>query len=188
MKQLKLFSVIVIMTFSFISCEKTALVSSSGIQQQPASKPATAATVTKLINTIDLSAPGWSEFNACNGNFINVVKGIWHIEQTFITNGTRLTIQLHSNVSNYKLVDQTTGIAYTGSYTSNEVLNMNYIIGQPGELTGTIKILLTTPGKDNNGKYIVNYHVTINANGIITVDFTNLRSECQLLYNHFLKS
>jgi hypothetical protein len=179
MNKLKLFSVIAMLTFSFISCEKTALNSSSGLQQQPATKSATAAIVTKSMTEIDLSIPGYLEYNACNGNYITIIQGIWRIDQTIIINGTRLTIQLHSNVSNYKLVDQTTGIFYTGSYVSNDVLNMNYIIGQPGERTATIMISLTTPGKDNNGKYLLDFHVTVNANGVITVDFTNIRSECR---------
>jgi hypothetical protein len=179
MNQLKVFSVIAITTFSFVSCEKTTVGPASGVQQEIPATSASAATVSKFFTVIDLSGPNWVEYNACNGDYIHVVKGVWRIEQTVMINGSRLTVQFHSNTSNYKLLDQTTGIAYTGSYSSNETYTTDIIIGQPAQITGTLKILLTTPGKDNNGQYLVDYHATLNANGVLTVDFTNQRAGCQ---------
>ena len=69
--------------------------------------------------TIDLSSPGWSEFNACSGGYIKITKGIWHVDMQFTVSEKKVTMIDHSNVSDYKLIDLTTGVEYTGSYVSN---------------------------------------------------------------------
>ena len=139
-----------------------------------------AAQVYYFSRTIDLSAPGWSEFNACTGEPLKVVKGIWHLDFHMVINGNRGTLIDRSNVSDYKLIDETTGVEYTGSYVSNysETGSVNGS-GFPYEYSGHGKILLTTPGKDNNGQLLIDVHGTVNANGEWTVDSYNVRSDCQ---------
>ncbi len=89
------------------------------------------------------------------------------------------TLADHSNVSSYKLINLTTGVEYTGSYFSNTSFTGNISEEQPLEITGTLSILLTTPGGGNNGKLLVDYHLTINANDEVTADFYNERAGCQ---------
>jgi hypothetical protein len=173
-----------LLLLGIISCKKTDVAPANESplitsNTSVASKPG--AQIFRYQNTIDLSAPGWSEFNACTGEYIKVTKGIWHIDFEFIINGNKFNFYDHSNVSDYKLINVTTGIEYTGSYVSNDFVtgnNSNYD-RPPFETNGTLKILLTTSGGGNNGKLLYDYHFTVNANGDVTVDFSNYRAGCQ---------
>ncbi len=158
---------------------KLAATSENQLSENTESISATKAQVYKYHTTIDLSDPRWREFNACTGGNINIIRGIWHIDFMYIINRNRFTLIDHSNVSNYKLINLTTGIEYTGSYVSNTSFTGSVTSEYPIRITGTLKILLTTPGGGNNGILFVNYATTINANGEVTVDFYNQRAGCQ---------
>jgi hypothetical protein len=136
------------------------------------------AQVYRYQQIIDLSV-GWNEFNACTGNLVDITSGIWHIDFSYILNGNRFTYVDHSNVSGYKLLDLTTGIEYVGSYISNTSFTGTSTGDFPIQITGTVKILLTTNGGGNNGTLFADYHGTINANGIESVWFDNYRAGCQ---------
>jgi hypothetical protein len=138
-----------------------------------------AAQVYKYRNIIDLSDPRWSEYNACTGELINITQGIWRINFMYIINKNTFTFIDHSNVSGYKLINLTTGVKYTGSYVSNTSFTGNVTGEYPIRITGAVKILLTTSGGGNNGFYMSDYHVTINANGEVTATFDNFRAGCQ---------
>jgi len=77
------------------------------------------------------------------------------------------------------LINLTTGVTYTGSYVSNDIANITFTGAPPLTYGGTLKILLTTSGGGNNGKLLIDYHATLNANGVLTVDLYNYRSGCQ---------
>lgn len=163
------------------SCKKT----ESGAPAESSSKNilehsiSSAAEVYQYEKIIDLSTSNWVEYNACTGQYIKVVEGIWRIKFKYITNGNRFTFSDHSNVSAYKLIDENTGIEYTGSYITNTSFTGNNTGVFPIRITGTSKILLNTPGGKNNGKLVANYAVTINANGEVTADFSNFSAGCQ---------
>ena len=165
------------------SCKKAELVDTSEKEQpaaaiENASAAAHAAQVTKYKTTIDLSDPQWREYNACTGELINIIKGTWHIDLHYITNGNRFTLIDRSNVSGYKLINLTTGVEYTGSYVSNTSFTGDITSEYPIQLTEKTKILLTTPGNDNNGSYFADLHITINSNGELTAFFDNFRGGC----------
>jgi len=163
------------------SCKKTELASQTATPLLTADAnvaPTSAAQVYKYQTTIDLSDPRWREYNACTGEWINIIKGIWHIDFIVTVTKNGYSYVYHTNVSDYKLIDQTTGIEYIGSYAYNETFFSDYT-GLPAETTQTLKILLTTPGGGNNGMYVVDAHTTLSANGEITVDFINWRAGCQ---------
>jgi len=64
-----------------------------------------------------------------------------------VINGDNI-YDLHSNTSNYKLINLTTGIEYTGSYVAN--ISMSNYFNVIYEVTTTVTVLLTTPGGGNN--------------------------------------
>lgn len=130
------------------------------------------------VMDIDLTDPKYSEFNSCTGSKMHILKGIWHIEVNHIYNGVLESIQFHTNTSDYRLVDLTTGIEYTGSYASNDILNIDAST-QALQNMGTLTVLLTTPGKDNNSKLIANYHYKVDAAGNLTLVIDNMRAGCQ---------
>ena len=164
-----------------ISCKKTESVTPANLLpvKKFAQANSSAAEVYQVEKNIDLSISNWVEYNACTGQNIKVVEGIWRIKFKYITNGNRFTFSAHSTVSAYKLIDETTGIEYTGSYITNESFTGNNSGEFPVRITGTSKILLNTPGGKNNGKLIANYTFTINANGEVTADLSNFRAGCQ---------
>jgi hypothetical protein len=186
MKILKQSTLLLIGLFllGIISCKKTDVTPTTEnplITSNASAASTSEAQIFRYQNTIDLSDPRWREYNACTGELINIIKGIWHIDFEYIINGNKFNFYDHSNVSSYKLINVTTGIEYTGSYVSNDFVtgnNDNYD-QPPFETNGTLKILLTTSGGGNNGKLLVDYHFTVNAIGVITVDFYNYRAGCQ---------
>lgn len=130
------------------------------------------------IKDIDLTDPKYYEYNSCAGDKIHILKGIWHIEVDHIYNGKLESIQFHTNTSDYRLVDLTTGIEYTGSYASNDIFNIDATT-QALQDMGTLSVLLTTPGGDNNSKLIADYHFKVDAEGNLTLYIDNMRAGCQ---------
>jgi hypothetical protein len=128
--------------------------------------------------SIDLTDPKYSEYNSCAGDKIHILKGIWHIETNHIWNGPLEAIQFHTNTSDYRLIDSTTGIEYTGSYASNDIFHIDAAT-QAVQGGGTLSVLLTTPGKDNNSKLIADYHFKVDAEGNLTFYIDNMRAGCQ---------
>jgi hypothetical protein len=128
--------------------------------------------------SIDLTDPKYYEFNSCTGTKMHILKGIWHIESNHIYNGKLETIQFHTNTSNYRLVDLTTGVEYTGSYSSNDIFNIDAVNGDIQDVV-TLKILLTTPGGSNNSMLIADVHVKVDAQGNLTFYIDNMRAGCQ---------
>jgi hypothetical protein len=190
MKSLKLNTLLLTGFFLIIaaSCKKTELVAASESKQSAAAienalatanAASTAAQIYKDKTIIDLSDPQWREYNACTGELINIIKGIWHIDLHYMTNGNRFTLIDRSNVSGYKLINLTTGVEYTGSYISNTNFTGDITGEYPIQLTEKTKILLTTPGNNNNGSYFADFHITINANGELTAFVDNFRGGCQ---------
>jgi hypothetical protein len=163
------------------SCKKTDV--APGIKNSPA-KDAQMLTSSHLlyqyhsVKQIDLTDPKYSEYNSCTGHTIHILKGIWHIEMNHIYNGVLESIQFHTNTSNYRLVDLTTGIEYTGSYASNDVFNIDAST-QALQDMGTLSVLLTTPGGDNNSKLVADYHFKVDAAGNLTLAIDNMRAGCQ---------
>jgi hypothetical protein len=131
---------------------------------------------------IDL-ADGYLEINSCTGELIDIVTGIWHIStHAVVTSSNRVMVKFHTNTSNYKLINLTTGTEYTGSYVSDDELTFNLanVDAFPFEETTTLKILLTTPGGGNNSTLKATYHITVDANGNFTAAwFDNWRFGCQ---------
>lgn len=171
--------------FLFCACNKEVINNAPQVASEsaPAMLASTnAAAIYKEQYTIDLSE-GWIELNSCTGEFLDIVRGIWHVSvhATEIA-GNRISVKFHNNTSNYKLVNLTTGVEYTGSYVSNDHFTFSLVNpdGVPFEESITLSVLLTTPGGGNNSMLKVTYHITFNANGMPTAAwFDNWRFGCQ---------
>lgn len=125
---------------------------------------------------IDLSQ-GYYDINFCDGEIVNIVSGIWHIDYHGQISNNHILLDQHSNIQHYKLVSST-GIVYTGSYTTDFHYEGTFNNGQ-FTFVQSVSVRLTTPGGQNNSVNTFDVHETINANGIITVLFDNFRSGCQ---------
>jgi hypothetical protein len=125
---------------------------------------------------IDLSQ-GYYDINFCTGENVQIVSGIWHIDYHGMISGNHILIDQHSNIQNYKLVSSS-GIEYTGSYTSNYKYEGTFNNGQFA-FDQSVSVRLTTPGGQNNSVSTFVVHETINANGIVTASVGHFGSGCQ---------
>jgi hypothetical protein len=169
------------LTLFFSACNKDTL-SPTGIARSTSSVSRNASQgvpVSKNVYQIDLSDPRWSEYNSCTGELIKIRQGIWHIEATYLFVNGREVYQFHTNTSNYKLYNATTGVEYTGSYVSNTTDAIVIDGDFSGSYTATLSVLLTTPGGGNNSILKADLHFTVNANGILTAYVDNFRAGCQ---------
>ncbi|HXL55820.1 MAG TPA: hypothetical protein VN958_06170 [Chitinophagaceae bacterium] len=173
------FQLIVLLLIAATSCKKTTLhpseqsFSSANVQNVSSNK----AVPFKFQNRIDLSNPRYIEFNSCTGEIINIKQGILQIDVNGVINGDNISYDLHSNTSNYKLINLTTGLEYTGCYVAN--ISMNNYFNAIYEVTTTVTILLTTPGGGNNSILKGDYHMTVDSNGNVTASVDNFRGGCR---------
>jgi len=136
------------------------------------------AQVYKTEMKFDIADSLFTQYNECTGKNYRMTQGIAHVNFTTMFNDNRYTNVSHVNLSDFRLVDEETGKEYVGSYSSNETHNGTFEIGLPIESKGTLTILMISPGNGVNLKFQINYHMTINANGVTTVYFDNLKVSC----------
>ncbi|MES2647606.1 MAG: hypothetical protein V4717_12065 [Bacteroidota bacterium] len=180
MKKILASSLVLICLFS--SCKKETFTN----EQQPLTHRTVTPKVVELYkehSEIDLSED-WIEVNSCTGEILDVVEGIWHVTfHAVVTPDGRVVVKFHTNTSNYRLVNVSTGVEYTGSYVSNDQLTINLadlVDNAPFEQTVNLSVMLTTPGGGNNSTLKATYHITFNANGSPTgAWFDNWRFGCQ---------
>ncbi len=137
-----------------------------------------AAQVYKTEMKFDIADSLFVQYNECTGKYYRMTQGIAHINFTTMYNDNRYTNVSHVNLSDFRLLDEETGKEYIGSYSSNETHNGTFEIGWPLESKGTLTILMISPGNEVNLKFQIDYHMTINANGVTTVNFDNLKVSC----------
>lgn len=127
---------------------------------------------------MDLAADGFVEFSACNGDALQIVSGIEKFDLHETINNNNISVDQHTNMQDFKLVDLTTGAQYSGSSTSHQNNNYSLTNGKL-VLTQTESVLLTTPGGKNNSEIKFDVHETVDAKGSITTFIDNYRAGCK---------
>lgn len=121
------------------------------------------------------------EFVPCaNGGAGEWVSGTADVHLLFTATVTDNTVSgtLHGNPHGTDLVGETTGDVYQGTGVTRESFSGSLQNGQY-TLTFVNSFHLIGPGSGNNLLAQEVEHVTINANGDVTVDFDNLTEECK---------
>ena len=122
------------------------------------------------MSTLGLQATG------CSGESLQVVSGIYHLDLHGSINKNTFSAVEHANAQNFKLVGTASGTIYTGSATYNQSYNSTFTNGKfVTKETGSI--LLATPGRKNNLMVKMDVHITLNANGVLTANIDNLRTD-----------
>ena len=161
------------------SCQKSAVAPAS---EKPA--PAFSSKNLSSFNTaspyndqqdFDMTTLGIQAFG-CTGEQLQVVGGIYHLDLHGVINGNNLTVVEHVNAQNFKLVGMATGTTYTGSVSYNQSFNASFTNGK-FVTKETQSILLTTPGGKNNLLAKIDVHETLNAQGVLTANIDNFRTE-----------
>ncbi|RZK09686.1 MAG: hypothetical protein EOO43_21035 [Flavobacterium sp.] len=102
-----------------------------------------------------------SYFNECTGETMELTADVTYSVRGVINNN-RLNITIHTK-------EKYDGDGYTGMIQVRESENASLTNGQyVGTFTATG--ILTTPGGGNNIKFADTFHVTVNANGDVSVD------------------
>lgn len=114
-----------------------------------------------------------------NGGAGEVVdfSGIVHGVVKTTINGNRVNVAMHGNYQGLGAVGETTGDTYVGNGAFNETFNMSL---NNGSLENTFEehVNLNGQGSAPNFKRKFIAHITVNANGDVTVFFTDVSVEC----------
>lgn len=147
-----------------------------------------AATLAVLITpakgavTENFSVPiSLSAFIPClNGGTGEVVdfSGMTHTLITFTINGNSVSGVDHTNFQGVTAIGETTGITYQGTGAGASGFKMSFVNGQATNTT-TVTEHLNAPGFGTIFTFTVRVHMTINANGDVTVTFGDIDLECR---------
>jgi hypothetical protein len=112
-------------------------------------------------------------YDPCTGEIVDLT-GTAHIVFTLTVNDNRGSLMFHSN-SIESGIGETTGASYTLPGNSSEHIEGSFVNGQFTH-TGVIRNLrLVTAGGGNNLlEFDDTFHVTVNANGDVAVEFDHL--------------
>jgi hypothetical protein len=120
--------------------------------------------------------------NECNGEEV-LVEGSIHFENHSTTTANGTHVQFTINLADVKgvAVLPPTGARYVESDTDTGSSNMSSDF-VPFEATHVETRILTRLGEDGTPddlRYYLRFHMTVNANGVPTVDRTDSRMECK---------
>lgn len=161
------------------SCQKSAV--------EPVSKKGSPEFASKSLTTLNTALPynDQQDFDmttlgiqatGCNGEQLQVVGGIYHLDLHGVISGNNFSAVEHVNAQNFKLVGMSTGTTYTGAVSYNQAFNASFTDGKFINKQ-TQSTILTTAGGKNNLLVKIDVHVTLNAQGALTVYIDNLRTD-----------
>lgn len=166
---------------AFTSCESNEVAPTDQLVSQDITRNASSgATVYRDTYQIDFGEEqGWSFASECNDEYLSITDGVWRIQSTIIQNKNKVTIEYHSNISNFKLLNETTGVSYSGSYGNRFTQHYQIPSFYPYQFKESVQIILTTPGRGNNIAIKGNFHISVDANGNVKTYLDNFSSDCQ---------
>ena len=118
--------------------------------------------------------------NTCNGELVDV-QGTMQMEEHTTTNENGVHYQITMNLAGVKGVAVLTGARYVESLNDTEETNISSDF-VPFEADHVVTQILTRLGEDGSAddmRYYLRFHMTVNANGVPTVDRTDSRIECK---------
>ncbi len=139
----------------------------------------TAARAQATTVTSNASFPFADAAVSCGGETVNI-SGNMHLLAHVTTDarsGRHVSLQI--NTQAVKGVGAASGREYVSSATNNETLNDSDTTSGQSEYTTTTKFLLVGKGNVPDLLAKVTMHVTVNANGEVTAEVTNVVAECR---------
>ena len=173
MKKIFIFSALA--SIFFISCQKE-----SSLAKEPATKTATVTIKSgngASIDRFDLAGflfPVDPVDNLCTGVALTFLSGTGHVAAHTDSKPWNFTFNMQNVV-----VQGADGTIYRGSGTNTYQFPQDYNNTVPWELNNTSHFILTTAGGGNNISLDVVFKITVNANGIFTVNFNKTTVTCR---------
>ena len=116
---------------------------------------------------------------SCDGETVNL-SGKMHIlahATTDARSGRHVVLQI--NTASIKGVGESSGSEYVSSTTNHDSINDPDTLGGQSEHTLITKFLLVGKGRLPDMFVKTTLHVTVNANGEVTAEVTNVTAECR---------
>ena len=114
--------------------------------------------------------------NSCTGEMVTLTE-TGELNFRGVINDNRVNLSEHVNVQ-LNGVGQTSGATYVGHVSENITINRSLINGAV-EFNFVVNVNINTSGGGNNVKITLTFHVTVNANGDVTVVRSDFSSVCQ---------
>lgn len=115
--------------------------------------------------------------NGGNGEFVQL-QVVWRFLTHLTINDNHFTLKTLIHEAGTSGVGLTTGDKYHATGATNETITGSFNNGQFSD-TFTESILVIGQGPSNNLRIFANFHVTINANGEVTVVIDSVFFECK---------
>ena len=127
--------------------------------------------------TVNLADLGQSVPNLCTGETMQFVGGTLHTTVTGVVNGNNSFIIFTFNGQN-TLVEAPDGTIYRGNGVQSFKEKFS-LTGESRTFTYNSIFVFTTAGGHNNLIFEFRYHITVNANGEVTIEYLETSAECQ---------
>jgi hypothetical protein len=112
----------------------------------------------------------------CNGDTVDVAGRV-HILTAVTINGNNFSVVSQANPQGVSGTDETTGAKYQGTGVTKDTFGGSFINGQFRE-TFVNRFDFLGQGSAPNFVTHETFHVTVNANGTVTVFFDNFSASC----------
>lgn len=159
----------------FCACKKESLTFGAQKESQNTTQNA-AAYVYQSIEKVNDESYNW---NPCGEEYVHFT-GEALITTHYVINGNKINGEYHYNPQGEKGEGLNSGTVYQGVGSINETFSGSFTNGMY-VYTYKSRLALVTPGQANNFVYSYGFdlHITINANGTITVEKSNGIFACQ---------
>ena len=117
--------------------------------------------------------------NGGAGEFVLLTGDLHVLFHTTISNSGRITIKQHFQPQGISGVGETTGDKYQATGVTQQKVTFDGITGFPFNTTFVNNFRIIGQGPGNNFLVHETFHVTINANGVLTAETDNLKIECK---------
>lgn len=166
----KNFIIPLVVFFIFSSCKKE----DSNLQSEQVASTENRLTTNSAADptmshfTVDVT--GLTFYNGCTGEDMLITSGVFSLNTH--QDGTIASYNVHDFV-----LQAADGSIYRGNWVGT--FQLTAPLPDPGALTNTYKVILTTAGGDNNFLLQGVFHITENANGEFAVVIDNFTASCK---------
>jgi hypothetical protein len=149
---------------------------SAGLIEPMASSLAAAAAATTDNQIFFIEQPVFVDCANGGSGEVVVLRGNLHAQfHTTFNDAGHVTIKTHSNPQGVSGVGELTGAKYQGTGVTQDIFTAT--VGNEETFINNFRVVGQGPG--NNFLVHENLHITVNANGTLTVFLDHLRAECK---------
>ena len=167
MKKLFLYTVLALVVFN--SCSKDDTLSSEDHTAADLTAASAHPANVEHIKESEIFAYADAVWNPCTEEYVDI-SGTVHYQLRWIISNNKLTYVLHFNASNLKGIGRTSGTRYVTTSTFN--YNNTDNLGEQVLFQQCASTHYTALGADGSFTVVIDWHLTINANGEEAVFFT----------------